>query len=276
MPVFSCSVPDCGRLISKSMIPGGSPVALARPEEWSLFGFDCPACRAMRCDRCATRMVGACACGQSLRLSIRPAPQEPGTAEAVVGAADPGQVRKFADGIAARVSGRIVDYSTVDFGRERRTGALTLLLDRNGQPEGERGIALVHLLRSMGLPAGIQVFANALRDLGREPGHQDRDQVVFFGGSNVFEAIRVAEVDPANHGLTSEDVAAQLLRWHDRHGVDIVAADTETVVLRFLRLPDDVSALTAEIVAFCPDLEEMFEMEPQALETSGWLWLWWD
>jgi hypothetical protein len=128
----------------------------------------------------------------------------------------------------------------------------------------------------MGLPAGIQVFANTLRDLSRAPEHQDRDQVVFFGGSDVFEAIRVAEVDPANHGLGSEDVAAQLLRWHERHGVEIVAADSETVVLRFLRLPEDVSTLTAEIVAFCPDLEEMFEMDPQALAKPGWLWLWWD
>jgi hypothetical protein len=263
------------------MFPGGSPVALARPEEWSLFGFDCPACRAMRCDRCATRTVGMCACGQPLRLSIRPAPQEPGREGATADGpanqpADPGRVRAFADAIAALVGGSVVDYSTVDFGRERKGGALTLLLDRSGQPEGERGIALVQLLRSMGLPVGIQVFANTLRDLGREPEHQDRDQVVFFGAPDVFEAIRVAEVDPANHDLTSEDVVAQLLRWHERHGVEIVAADSETVVLRFLRLPDDLSALTAEIVEFCPDLQEVFELDPQALGKSGWLWLWWD
>lgn len=69
---------------------------------------------------------------------------------------------------------------------------------------------------------------------------------------------------------------ADASRRHATHGVEIVAADTETVVFRFLRLPDDLDALTHEIVKFCPDLEETFEMEPDALAKSPWVWLWWD
>lgn len=277
MSVYSCSASGCERMISKSMFPGGSPIALAKPEQWSLFGFFCAACKTMLCDRCAIRSVGMCACGQPLPLTIRPLPAEAGDAAAVAAhASDDGRARAFAARIAMQAGGEVVEYSTVDFGRERRTGARTLLLDRYGQPEGERGIALVRLLRSMGLPPGVQVFANALRNLSDDAEHLGRDHVVFVGSADPFDIIRVAEVEPANHGLDAEDVANQLIRWHERYGVEIVAADTETVVFRFLRLPDDLDALTQEIVEFCPDLEETFEMEPDALARSPWVWLWWD
>lgn len=277
MSVYSCSASACQRMISSSMVPGGSPVALAKPEQWSLFGFFCAACKAMLCDRCAIRSVGMCACGQSLPLTIRPLPAEAGDAAVVPAhASDEEHARAFAAKIATQVGGEVVEYSAVDFGRGRRVGARTLLLHRNGWPEGERGIALVRLLRSMGLPPGVQVFANALRNLSDDAGHLGRDHVVFVASSDPFEVIRVADVDPANHGLAAEDVVAQLTRWHAQHGVEIVAADTETLVFRFLRLPDDLDALTQEIVEFCPDLEETFEMEPDALAKSPWVWLWWD
>ena len=279
MAVYSCSVPDCGRFISQSIVPGGSPVALAQPEVWSLFGFFCPACKAMRCDRCALRSVGTCACGRSLQLAIAPLPAEPGEGEAAPAAdaaADPARAHAYAADIAARVCGDLVDYSTVDFGRERRPGAHTLLLDRDGRRAGERGIALVRLLRRMGLPPGVQAFANALRDLSGAPEHAGRDQVVFVASPDPFDVVRVADVDPANHDLTADDVVERLARWHAQHGVEIVAADTDTVVFRFLQLPDDLAALTQEIVDFCPDIAETFEMEPDALTQSPWVWLWWD
>ena len=281
MSVYSCSASACERMISKSMAPGGSPVALAKPAQWSLFGFFCTACKTMLCDRCATRDVGTCTCGQSLQLAIKPLPPEieagddtPGVVPA--DGSDAGRTRAFADAIAAQVGGEWVEYSTVDFGRGRKPGARTLLLDRKGQPEGERGIALVRHLRRMGFPRGVQVFANTLRNLGDDAGHLGRDQVVFVDSADPFDVIRVAEVDPVNHDLTAEDVVDQLTRWHAQHGVEIAAADTETVVFRFLRLPDDLEALTREIVEFCPDLEETFEMEPDGLARSAWVWLWWD
>lgn len=277
MSVYSCSASGCKRMISRSMAPGGSPVALANLEQWSLFGFFCAACKTMLCDRCATRTIGVCACGQPLPLTIKPLPPEAGDAAVVpVHGSDDAHARAFAVAIAAQVGGDVVEYSTIDFGRGRKAGARTLLLDRNGRPQGERGIALVRHLRRMGLPPGVQMFANTLRDLSDDAGHLGRDQVVFVASSDPFEVIRVAEVEPVNHGLTPEDVVDQLIRWHERHGVEIVAADTETLVFRFLRLPDDLDALTQEIVEFCPDIEETFEMEPDALVKSTWVWLWWD
>jgi hypothetical protein len=268
-------------MISKSWIPGGSPVALADPERWSLFGFECRACGTLLCDRCATRAAGLCDCGQPLRRLIAPAAPQPaaeGTAvetQAAPNAAS-GRARIFATAIAAQADGTVVDYSTIDFGRQRKPGASTLLLDRRGRPDGERGVAMVRHLRGMGLPPGVQVFANALRDLSGNADHAGRDQLVFVDSADPFDVIRVAEVDPVNHGLSAEDVVERLVEWHRNFGIEIVAADTETVVLRFLRLPDDTSALVAEICEFCPDLEETFQLEPQALVESPWLWLWWD
>jgi hypothetical protein len=281
MSVYSCSASDCERMISKSMVPGGSPVALAKPGQWSLFGFFCAACKTMLCDRCAIRSVGTCPCGKPLQLTIKPLPPEAGAGDAATRvvaahASDGARAWTFADEIAALAGGELVDFSTIDFGRERKIGARTLLLDSKGVQGGERGMALVCLLRSIGLPPGVQVFANALRNLNDDVGLSGRDHVVFVASSDPFEVIRVAEVEPANHGLTTDDVVDQLTQWHERHGVEIVAADTETVVFRFLRLPADLEELTQEIVEFCPDLEETFEMEPDALAKSAWVWLWWD
>jgi hypothetical protein len=281
MSVYSCSASDCERMISRSMVPGGSPVALAKPGQWSLFGFLCAACKTMLCDRCAIRSAGTCACGKPLQLTIKPLPPEMAAGDASTGVvaahvSDGARAWAFADEIAAQAGGELVDFSTIDFGRERKDGARTLLLDTQGMQGGERGIALVRLLRSMGLPSGVQVFANALRNLNEDAGLSGRDHVVFVASPDPFEVIRVAEVEPANHGLTTDDVVDQLMQWHERHGVEIVAADTETVVFRFLHLPDDLEALTQEIVEFCPDLEETFEMEPDALAKSAWVWLWWD
>lgn len=281
MSVYSCSATPCERMISRSMVPGGSPVALAKPEQWSLLGFFCGTCKAMLCDRCAIRSVGTCACGKPLQLTIKPLPPEAGAGDAATGivaahASEGARAWTFADEIAAHTGGELVEFSTIDFGREHKIGARTLLLDTKGAQGGERGMALVRLLRSIGLPPGVQVFANALRNLNDDAGLSSRDHVVFVASFDPFEVIRVAEVEPVNHGLTTDDVVDQLIRWHERHGVEIVAADTETLVFRFLRLPDGLDALTQEIVEFCPDLEETFEMEPDALAKSTWVWLWWD
>jgi hypothetical protein len=277
MAVYSCTSSDCERMISSSMVPGGSPVALAKPEQWSLFGLSCAACKAMLCDRCAIRTAGLCACGKPLQLTIQPLPAESGDAPAEPAhGSNEERAHAFAAAIAARTGGELVAYSTVDFGRGRKPGARTLLLDRAGRREGERGIALVRLLRRMGLPPGVQVFANTLRNLSDDAEHLGRDHVVFVASTDPFEVIRVADVDPVNHDLAAEDVVDRLTRWHERHGVEIAAADTETIVFRFLRLPDGLEELTQEIVEFCPDLEETFEMEPDALAKSAWVWLWWD
>lgn len=281
MPVFSCSASDCDRMISESMIPGGSPVALASPEQWSLLGFGCRTCKTLMCDRCATRNAGICACGQPLFLSIKPFKLD-SSADGAAIEAGPAQepdferMRAFASTIAAQTNCAVVEYSTFDFGRQRKPGQLTLLLDRIGKAEGERGISMVQHLRRLGLPPGVQVFANTLRNLSGDPEHAERDEVVFVCSFDPFDTIRAAEVDPANYDLTTEDVVDQLTQWHQRFGVEIVAADTESVVLRFLRLPADLDALTAEIVEFCPDLEETFELDTQPLTKSPWLWLWWD
>ena len=107
---------------------------------------------------------------------------------------DDERAHAFAVTIAAQVGGEVVEYSTIDFGRGRKAGARTLLLDRNGRPQGERGIALVRHLRRMGLPPGVQMFANTLRDLSDDAAHLGRDQVVYVASSDPFEVIRVAEV----------------------------------------------------------------------------------
>src|SRR5262245_28844434 len=71
MPVFSCSGPQCERLISVSAIPGGNPTALAEPEKFAVVHQRCSSCGQRFCDRCVakddTLKQGKClGCGAAL------------------------------------------------------------------------------------------------------------------------------------------------------------------------------------------------------------------
>ena len=56
MPVYTCSGPECPRLISVSAIPGGSPAALADPEGFAVTYLQCRTCKKYFCDRSLTKL----------------------------------------------------------------------------------------------------------------------------------------------------------------------------------------------------------------------------
>jgi hypothetical protein len=56
MPVFTCSGPDCPRLISVSSVPGGNPAALADPEGFAVEYLQCRACKKYFCDRSLVKL----------------------------------------------------------------------------------------------------------------------------------------------------------------------------------------------------------------------------
>lgn len=60
--------PKCSRFISLSTLPGGNPVALANPEEWSItYGF-CRRCTKYFCDRCCSTSKHCPNCGSALEM----------------------------------------------------------------------------------------------------------------------------------------------------------------------------------------------------------------
>jgi tetratricopeptide (TPR) repeat protein len=55
MTVYGCSAWACNRLISVSVIPGGNPTALAKPDRWAVRFSVCEDCKHTFCDRCVER-----------------------------------------------------------------------------------------------------------------------------------------------------------------------------------------------------------------------------
>ena len=98
--------------------------------------------------------------------------------------------------------------------------------------------------------------------------------MVVARGVGHVDILRLAHVDPVNHGLATEDVVAKIDAWHRAYGVDVIQADVETVHVRFLRLPTDPTALAADIVKFCPDIGHPRLV--QDLRSHSSVTLWWD
>ncbi len=198
-----------------------------------------------------------------------PAPASP-TPATPVSPSDP--LDAFALRLAAYFKTPLRAYSTIDFGRERYTEARSFIVPR------ARGIPAVTAARKVGVPAGLIVFEGSNRWLGDEK-HEDQVEIVVARGQSNFDAIRVAQVDPVNHGLSAEDVVARLERYHRSFGVEVFQADTESVVFKLSKLPASLDGFVKNLQDFCPDsIEEGLEEEyaKGIRESGGWVALWWD
>jgi hypothetical protein len=88
-------------------------------------------------------------------------------------------------------------YSTRDFGRECYTGAISVQVpERHADPPG----------------VGVEV--------------------VIGPGSTQFDILRIAASDAVNYDKQTEDLVRVLQDWDRRFGIDIFAAETDTVQLK--------------------------------------------
>lgn len=178
----------------------------------------------------------------------------------------------FAARLAAHWKTPLRPYSNVDFGRGRNPEARSFIVPR------QRAIPVVTAIRKAGVPPGLIVFEGTGRWLGDEK-HGDDVEIVVARGQSTFDAIRVANTDPVNHGLSAGDVVARLERYHRSFGVEVFQADTESVVFRLSKLPSSLDRFVKDLQDFCPDsIEEGMEEEfaRGIVESQGWVALWWD
>ena len=177
-----------------------------------------------------------------------------------------------ASAVLHRIAGSDVrPYSTRDFGREQFTGAISALVD---EKKAERILSAVR----KELPAGFLAYIGTMRSLSTPPA--SGVELVIGRGDGPLDILEIAQTDAVNYDLDNKAVKAKLAQWHKVYGIEIWQAETDTIQLRFLKMPSDMKAFAEEVYKFCPDVVDQGVGTKDALirdilKTKG-LYLWWD
>lgn len=170
------------------------------------------------------------------------------------------------------VSGATVrSFHTVDFGREKKPGTFSVLVPESAARH------LVARLRAR-FPAGLIVFMGSSRFLD-DPAVQGMVELVVARGDSQFDALRLAQTEPVNHGLSTGDVINRLQKYDRSFGVEVFQAETDSVLFKLGKLPGNLRAFCNDLHLFCPDTVEAGGEEMYAAglaESGGWVGLWWD
>lgn len=172
----------------------------------------------------------------------------------------------------AKVTGKPVrPFSTRDFGRQQYAGARSVLVDDRDAP------ALLEKLRVL-LPKNTIAFIGTSHSLATPPA--DGAELVVADGTSQFDILRVAASDAVNYGMGTEDLIKELAEWDRQFGIDVVLAETDTILLRFKTMPKDIHAFAKRLYKFCPDIVDqgtgsVAELEKE-IQTTKSVFLWWD
>lgn len=162
-------------------------------------------------------------------------------------------------------------YSTREFGREKYDGAISVLIDE------QKAESMLAKIRNE-LPAGLVAFIGTTRSQAT-PLAKNVELVVGHG-QGALDILEIAKTDAANYDMGTEDIKAKLAQWHKAYGIDIWQAETDTIQLRFKKMPSNLKAFAKEVYKFCPDIVDQGVGSTSALiqfikEQKG-LYLWWD
>ncbi len=128
------------------------------------------------------------------------------------------------------------------------------------------------------LPVGLVAFIGTTRSLTKPPAHGV--ELVVGEGSGPLDILNIAQTDAVNYNMSNEDIKRRLARWHEAYGIDIWQAETDTIQLRFIRMPSNVQSFAKEVYKFCPDIVDQGAGTQKALEQDiqkrKGLYLWWD
>ncbi|WP_168188864.1 DUF4253 domain-containing protein [Thermoflavimicrobium daqui] len=163
-------------------------------------------------------------------------------------------------------------YSTYDFGRQKDEQQVSFLVDSL-----ETGFHLVLQYREK-LPKDLVMFVGTTNWLGEER-HHGVELVIGYGKSQ-WDILRIARTDAANYNINTEDLITKLSQYHQQFGIDILQAETDTVLFDFIQLPNDLRAFCEDCYRFCPDIVDQgfgsIEDFMEAVEVVLFVRLWWD
>ena len=158
--------------------------------------------------------------------------------------------------------GKVLPYSTHDFGREQDENCLSVIL-------GEGKIRSTLDTVRAALPSGLVAFIGT-RGV----------ELVAGSGTSQFAILRIARSDAINYGKTTEDLIAKLQRYDEQFGIDIWHAEVDTVEFALEKYPADMAAFAQDLYEFCPDIVDQgvgsVAALEQRIEVMGEVYLWWD
>jgi hypothetical protein len=163
-------------------------------------------------------------------------------------------------------------YSNFDYGRQKDFRCRSVVLRSEDDPS-----EVAERLRPR-IPLGYVIFVGTSR--WREGAERlDGTEVVIGPGADQFDYLRLARTRGVNHGLDTEKISRRLARLNNDYGIEIVQAETDTVIFRFLKPPWNYTKVADEIYELCPDIvtrgtgtkEDLGEY----LKTSAFVHLWW-
>ncbi len=164
------------------------------------------------------------------------------------------------------------DYMTYEFGRQRDSSAVSVVVEES------QALELVGQIRAK-LPSGFVAFAGTNRWLGDEV-HDGKVEVVIAEGRNQYDIIRLARSDAVNHGMITEDLIAWFQAREGEIEIDIWQASTDLIQASVLSGPRDMDSFVDDLYAFCPDIVDQGSGNKDDLRdmVAGYrmLYLWWD
>ena len=162
-------------------------------------------------------------------------------------------------------------YSTRDFGREEYSGARSVVV------EEARAVPLLKSVRAH-LPKGYVAFIGTQRSLAEPP--VNGAEIVVGPGQSQFDILRIAASDAINYGKEAEDLIKVLQGWDHQIGIDIYAAQTDTIQLKLTSRPKDLKAFAEAVYKFCPDIVDQgtgsVDDLAKEIDAAQEVYLWWD
>jgi hypothetical protein len=176
--------------------------------------------------------------------------------------------------------GAVRDFSHADFGRERLSGALSVLIGGGDAMVSEDAIATLRAVRKQ-LPAGTVALLGTTRWLGDDgDALEGKVELFVIEGADQFAALTHTRVDAINYGHETEAVVRRMKALHEKYGLDVVRAETDTIEGFVTGQGTDWARLAAELYEFCPDVVDQgvgsVEDLEAALAEEGRFYLWWD
>jgi hypothetical protein len=173
----------------------------------------------------------------------------------------------------SEISGQTVrGFSTRDFGRGRNPEARSIVVLKT------RTQQVLEQIRSE-LGPKLIAFVGTTQWLGDEK-HIDGEEIVIANADSQFDILRVAQTDAVNYEMGTEDLIKKLTEYNRSYGIDIFHAETDTIVFRFSKLPNDMPRFCKDLYKFCPDIVDQGVGTVEALEKeirkTQEVFLWWD
>ena len=175
---------------------------------------------------------------------------------------------------------KLRDFITIDFGREEKKvdGTYSTVLD-----DETIDSILYDLSDILGdeynFFIGTTNFLAPINDINIDE-KKPSSELIITKEKSWQDMIRLAESDAINYDMETEDLIEKISEYDEKYGIELVLAETDSIVLDFKKLPENIMELAKDIYEFCPDIVDQgsgdINILAEGLEITHRLYLWWD